>query len=124
MPQRIVVIDDATAIVNLYDELLTDAGYEVVGKFASPPPDVHPIAAVQPDLIIMDWLFGQEAGGVDLLDMLTSDPSTATIPVIVCTAAQAALAADGGVLTQRGVRIVHKPFSIDDLLAVVEQVLA
>ncbi len=121
MPRRIVVIDDAAAIVDLYDELLTDAGYEVVGKFVSPPATVDPIAAVQPDLIIMDWFFGQEPAGVNLLEMLKSSPATAATPVIICTAARNALTDGTGVLMEGGVPIVHKPFRIDNLLAVIEQ---
>jgi two-component system, OmpR family, response regulator VicR len=123
MPHRIVVIDDVEAIVDLYDELFTDAGYEVVGTFARPPATVRPIAELQPDLIIMDWLFGQEETGMALLELLKLSLSTAAIPVIVCTAAQGTIAADESVLMQRGVRIVHKPFGIDDLLAIVKQVL-
>jgi CheY-like chemotaxis protein len=123
MPQRIVVIDDTESIVDLYDELLTDAGYEVVGTFASPPLAVQPIAEVQPDLIIMDWFFGREGTGMALLELLKLSPSTAAIPVIVCTAGDVALVPDEGILMQHGVRIVHKPFGIDDLLAVVKQVI-
>jgi DNA-binding response OmpR family regulator len=122
MPRRIVVIDDAVAIVDLYDEILSDAGYEVVGKFASPPATADPIAAAKPDLVIMDWFFGQEPAGVDLLEMLKSSPSTAATPVIICTAARNALVDGAGDLIQGDVPVVYKPFRIDNLLAVIEQI--
>lgn len=123
MVRKIVVIDDDAVIVALYDELLTEAGYEVVGTFARPPDDVHSIAMFQPDLIMLDWIFGQEASGMQFLDRLAGAPSTATIPVVVCSAAKTTLTEVERILTQRGVHVVYKPFHVDDLLHVIQQVV-
>ena len=124
MPHRIVVIDDTPEIVALYDELLTDEGYVVVGTFAEPPDHPQGIAAAQPDLIIMDWFFGKEAVGMQTLGMLKTYPPTAPIPIIVCTAAGKAVDLVEGLQTHRSLRILHKPFAIDDLLTMIQEVFA
>lgn len=121
MPQRIVVIDNSPAIVELYEDLLTEEGYDVVATFAHPPTDPSAVGDHHPDLIIMDWLFGGEANGLQVLDMLNACPATAAIPIVVCTAALREITEAEGILTQRGVRILHKPFSIDDLLALIRR---
>jgi CheY-like chemotaxis protein len=46
MPLRIVVIDDAPAIVQLYEELLSDEGYAVVATFAGPPTDPDRLGSI------------------------------------------------------------------------------
>ncbi len=124
MPQRIIVIDDTPEIVQLYDDLLTDEGYAVVATFAGPPADVSEIEHHHPDLVLMDWLFGREVAGMRILDMLRGYPPTAAIPIIVCTAAHKSLGEAEGHLTECGVRILRKPFDIDDLVAMIRHVLA
>ena len=123
MPLRIIVIDDAPAIVQLYEELLTDEGYSVVATFAGPPTDPDEVGQHHPDLIIMDWFFGGEVTGLQTLEMLKAHPPTAAIPIIVCTAAGPTLLEAQGILIQRGVRLLHKPFAIDDLLTMIQQVV-
>ncbi len=124
MPQRIIVIDDTPEIVGLYEELLTDEGYDVVATFAGPPTEPAVIERHQPDLIIMDWLFGNHRTGMQMLDMLKTYPPTAPLPIIVCSAAERTLREVEGTLTQQGVCMLHKPFAIDDLLAMIQEVLA
>jgi DNA-binding response OmpR family regulator len=124
MPQRIVVIDDTPYIVQFYEDLLTEEGYDVVGTFASPPDDPHLIEAVHPDVIILDWIFGKEAAGMRVLETLKAHAPTAGIPIIVCTVAQQAIAEVEDILPQRGVRVLHKPFAVDDLLTMIQQAVA
>lgn len=119
----IIVIDDAPEIVELYEELLTGEGYTIIATFTGPPNDPDVIGQHKPDLVIMDWLFGREAAGMRLLDMLKTYPPTAAIPVIVCTAALREISEVEGMLTQHDVRLLHKPFAIDDLLALIRQIL-
>jgi response regulator RpfG family c-di-GMP phosphodiesterase len=124
MAARIVVIDDAVDLVLLYEEMMvTSADYELVGTFHWPPSDANHVAVLHPDLIILSWLFGRDALGKEVLEMLKTSPLTAAIPVIVTTAAPDALEAAKGLLTQHGVRVVHHPFAMDTLVAVIEQAL-
>jgi response regulator RpfG family c-di-GMP phosphodiesterase len=49
--------------------------------------------------------------------------STATIPVIVCTAALDLLREQEGYLVSQGVHVVYKPFDLDHLITNVKHLL-
>ena len=50
--------------------------------------------------------------------------TTATIPIVVCTAATKLLLETSGYLLSKRVVAVPKPFDIDELLAAIERALA
>ena len=83
--------------------------------------------ALLPDLLILDLKLG-EISGQDVLKQLKEDSITAEIPVIVYTAAVleaedvAREIEDDPILYQR-VYLIRKPFDLDHLLALVEQVV-
>lgn len=114
-PTRILVINDTQEILELFREILEEEGYEVVlCSFA-----IHDLDAViehQPDLVILDFLIGGEAHGWQMLQKMKMDRRTAGIPVLVCTAALNLVRELEGHLRTKGVRVVLKPFDIDDLL--------
>src|SRR5580765_7160562 len=85
MPPRILVVNDTQEILDLFQELLTEEGYEVV-LYSYGIEDLSEIERVKPDLIILDHIIGGEAVGWQMLQKLKMKRSTATIPVIVCTA--------------------------------------
>jgi CheY-like chemotaxis protein len=121
---RIAVIDDDAVFIDLMRDLLADGeGYDV----ASAPDWMHSIEfvrEVQPDLIILDLMLGRAQTGWAVLELLREDPSTARIPVILCSAAAPALrncAAPG--VGHGPVEAVSKPFDVDDLLSVVARLL-
>lgn len=80
-----------------------------------------------PDLLILDLKLG-EISGQEVLKRLKSDPVTAEIPVIVYTAAVLEaqevhrLIADNPEYYQ-GVYLLQKPFELQNLLKLVEQVV-
>jgi DNA-binding response OmpR family regulator len=123
MPQRIVVIDDAPEIVELYEDFLSNEGYTVVATFSVPPTDPEMIGQHHPDLIITDWRFYGTGSGMQTVEMIKRYLPTAAVPIIVCTAARRDLVDIEAVLTQYGVRILYKPFAIDDLLTLVQEML-
>lgn len=55
--------------------------------------------------------------------MLKMQRSSASIPVIVCTAALDMVREQEGYLVSQGVHVVFKPFDIDHLMANVKQLL-
>jgi hypothetical protein len=55
--------------------------------------------------------------------MLQMNPRTAQIPLILCTGAVREVEALSGHLTEMGIRVVLKPFSIYHLLVVITEVL-
>ena len=115
MSTRIMVIDDSQELLELFRELLTDEGYEVVLN-AVGIQDIAEVERVQPDLIILDHIIGGAAVGLQMVRQLQLQPGTATIPVIVCTAASLAPEETEGYLQAPGIRLILKPFDVDDLL--------
>jgi DNA-binding response OmpR family regulator len=122
MPSRILVVNDTQEILELFQDLLTDEGYEVA-LYSYAIQDIEEIERVKPDLIILDYIMGGEAIGWQLLQKLKMKRSTATIPVIVCTAAVNAIQEMEGYLKSKNIGVVLKPFDIDDLLGAVHRAL-
>ena len=123
-PARIAAINDDPAILELLRDLLgVSAGYDVVtctmGEQAYDFVKEH-----RPNLILLDIRMGGEEIGWTVLERLTCDSATRPIPVIVCSAAVASLAAHRPLLEQYGVEVLPKPFDLDTLLEQVEACLS
>jgi DNA-binding response OmpR family regulator len=119
---RILVVNDTQEILELFRLLLEEEGYEVV-LAGFPIQQVDEVERINPDLIILDFVFGDQKTGWQMLQMLKMKRSTASIPVIACTAALDLVREQEGYLVSQGVHVVFKPFDIDQLLANVKQVL-
>lgn len=123
MALRIVIIEDDPSIQDLYRLLLEAEGYHVIIS-STPYEDATAVAAVHPDLIILDLLIGRKQNGWHILQQLKNSPSTASVPVLVVTAA-VHFAQEWKEFTEcHKIPIVFKPFDIDDVLALVKQLLA
>ncbi len=122
MRGRILVVDDADHIRELFQEILADEGYEVITA-ATALADPSDFAGRKPDVIVLDYLFGTEPHGEQMLQQLAACPATRDIPVILCTASTKAIETLEHDLTARGGGVLQKPFVIDDLLLIIQQVL-
>ena len=120
MPRRILVIDKTQSLLDLFQEILREEGYDVLLSLLTFP-DLDRIDQLQPDLIILDHMFGWQAEGWQMLEHLKARPSTRHIPVIVCTAAPMTADHIEPYLTTHHVELLPKPFSVDDLLGLVTQ---
>ncbi len=123
MATRILIVNDTAEILDMFRVVLEDEGYEVV-LFSFPLRKIEDIEALHPDLIILDLIFGGEKLGWQMLEMLKLQRSTNAIPVIVCTAAAQTVRDQEGYLASQGVRVLYKPFDLDDLLAMIKQATA
>lgn len=121
-PLHILAINNDQAVLNLFDDLLTDVGYRVTTQ-TYVDKDLPTIERLRPDLIILDYMWADEDGSWSLLQMLRMNPTTASIPIILCTGAVREVEALAGHLAEMGVRIVLKPFSIYQLLDLITEVL-
>ena len=124
--KQILIIDDQNQLLSLMRRILEDENYQV--HILQNGNDAYTqMKALLPDLLILDLKLGG-ISGKDVLKQLKEDAVTAEIPVIVYTAA--VLEADevareievDPVLYQK-VYLIRKPFDLDDLLALVEQVV-
>lgn len=122
MPARIMVVNDTQEILDMFRDLLEQEGYEVV-LYSYAIQDLDEILRHKPDLIILDYIFGAERTGWQLLQKLKMRRDTAAIPVVICSAAKRQIEEIEGHLLAMGVGIVLKPFNIDDLLRTVSQTL-
>lgn len=122
MAMRVLVVNDTQEILEAFRELLEDEGYEVV-LYSYAIMDMREVERIRPDLIILDYIFGGEKTGWQMLQTLKMHRSTETLPVIVCTAATNQVREIEGYLQAQGVTLVPKPFDIDTLLEAVKQAL-
>lgn len=113
--RHVLVINDTQEILDLFREILEDEGYRV-SMYSYAFRDLDEIKQDRPDLIILDFIIGGEAYGWQLLQKIKMDRATATIPIIVCTAAVQLARELEGHLKEKGVGIILKPFDIDDLI--------
>jgi CheY-like chemotaxis protein len=113
--KRALVVNDTQEILELFEEILDGLGFESV-LMSYAPRELERIRNVEPDLIVLDFLMGdRELLGWQLLQKLKMDRALATIPIVVCTAAVQAVQEQQGYLTEQGVIIVLKPFTVDQL---------
>ena len=121
---RLVVINDDTPFLELMEALLEgEEGYEVhVRKEWNNAYEY--VKEMRPDLVILDIVMGSEERGWNILNLLTLDPETRGIPVVVCSAAVQSLRQHAPMLERHGISALAKPFDLEQLLAVVEQMLA
>jgi len=123
MKARILVVNDTQEILELFRMILEEQeGYDVVLS-GFPIQQVKEIELIKPDLIILDLVLGDEKSGMQMLQMLKMQRSTAAIPVLICTAALQIVREQEGYLVSQGVHVVFKPFDIDDLLTNIKQLL-
>lgn len=113
----IILIHDSPDVREMLCLLLAEAGYTVA---ACPPVAAAPlIRRAPPDLIILDISPLQATIGWTVLDSLQTDPTTAPIPLLVCSTSPALLAD----VEQRRLPTFPEPFPPQDLLAAVAAAL-
>src|ERR687886_1744358 len=110
---RIAVINDDTAFLDLMEELLEqEEGYDV-GVCREANNAYQFVKDQRPDLVILDIRVGHEENGWTILELLTLDPDTRPIPVIVCSAAIQSLHEHQELLGRFGIQALPKPFDLD-----------
>jgi DNA-binding NtrC family response regulator len=118
----IIVVNDDTAFLELMEQLLGDEGYEAE-VMKSTKNAIEHIKERRPALIVLDVRINNEEAGLLLLDLITLDPETSSIPVIIASANLQALASRDDELAAKGIYVIAKPFDIDDLAALIRKAL-
>jgi DNA-binding response OmpR family regulator len=117
----IAVIDDDADLQNLMEQVLGDCGYRVIGFPVGEGAD-EVVQAAGANLVILDIRL-PGVSGFHVLNRLLTNPATTHIPVLVCTGTPWT-PAERASLTAMGVRVLPKPFDLDDLVAEVAALLA
>ncbi len=120
---HIIVINDNIELLEMLRELLANAGYSVA-VYTSPARAITDLGRSKPALIVVDWIFGGEHLGMQLIQRLKLRPSTAAIPLLICTAAVRPVQESADFLRGKGIGMLFKPFTFDELLAAITDTIA
>ncbi len=116
MAKLIMVVNDTEEILELFREVLTYEGYDV-SLHAYGKRGMDEVERIAPDLIISDFPpLEREQHGWQFLQMLKMRRTTAHIPVVVCTTNLRAIENNQAWMVSKGMRVVAKPFTVDELL--------
>lgn len=121
-PRSILIADDDALIRRMFGIMLSKAGYEVIqagdGREA-----LAQIARHRPDLLVLDFMMPYLTG-VEVLKQLARNPQTASLPVLMISAAvtEADLAGEP-VMQQMRVELLSKPVGFKELVDCVERLL-
>jgi two-component system chemotaxis response regulator CheY len=115
----VLVCDDAVFMRTMISDILTQAGFDIVGEAESGTQAVEKYRALKPDLVTMDIIM-PDMGGIEAVRAITDfDPQAR---VLMCSAmGQQALVAEA---IQAGAKdFVVKPFQPSRVLEAVQRVL-
>jgi CheY-like chemotaxis protein len=123
--KRVLVINDTKEILELFRDVLErEMGHDVI-LMSFAPDELARIVEQKPDLVIVDFMIGErEMEGWQLLQKMRMHPSTASIPIVACTAAVKQVRETEAYLLEQGIEVVLKPFTIDQLESAVGRALA
>jgi len=113
-PKHILVVNDTEEIIELFRDIIEDMGHRISATTFAPE-DLAEVKKVDPDLVIMDLLIDGEKHGWQLTQKMRMSRDTEAIPIIVCTAATEVVREQEGWLTANAIKVVLKPFTVDDL---------
>jgi CheY-like chemotaxis protein len=120
--KHVLVVNDTEEIVELFSDILKDMGHRTsVTTFA--PEDLTEVRKADPDLVILDLVINGEKLGWQLAQKMRMSRDTQHIPIIICTAATEDVREQEGWLTANAIKVVPKPFTIDDLQLAVTKAL-
>ena len=119
MGHTVLVCDDAIFMRTMISDILTQAGFEVVGEAESGVQAVDKYHQLKPDLVTMDIVM-PDRGGIDAVRAICKDDPDAKI--LMCSAmGQQALVIEA---IQAGAKdFVVKPFQPSRVLEAVQRVL-
>jgi len=117
--QTVLVCDDAIFMRTMIGDILSKAGYEVIGEAETGSQAVDKYAELKPDLVTMDIVM-PDMGGIDAVrEIVKGDPGAR---ILMCSAmGQQALVVEA---IQAGAKdFVVKPFQPSRVLEAVQRVL-
>jgi CheY-like chemotaxis protein len=123
---RVVVVNDNPEFLDLMADVLHDERYPTTVIDGDRADAVELISAAVPQLLIIDLRLGSEQlHGLDVIRQVRANPALREVPTIICTGDTAALAGlDQELAVMRRVGTLVKPFSIDELLSKMQELLA
>lgn len=119
MKNRILIVDDSFYMRTMLKNMLTDAGYEVVGEAANGQQALEMTSATNPDLITLDVILPDNTGLDVLKGIRQVNP---TVKVVMCSAVGQEVIVNEALESGASAYIV-KPFSEEKVLEIVSSAL-
>lgn len=115
-----MIVDDSIYMRSLIKSALTGAGYQVVGEAQNGEQAIDLAIELQPDLITLDNIL-PDMMGFEILKVLKDEGVTSKV-VMVSAVGQQTVVNKG--LSLGASEYIVKPFTEDDLVAVVKKVMS
>ncbi len=119
--KKVLVVDDSPTERHAISTILKGAGLEVVAV-ESGEKAVEQIKQVMPDLVLMDVVM-PGLNGFQATRMISRDPATASIPVVICTSKSQETDKIWG-LRQGAKDYLVKPVVAEELLQLIKRLSA
>jgi CheY-like chemotaxis protein len=117
---HILVMDDEQELLDFFQMLLEEEGYRV--STSTYVLDLEKVRTLAPDLMVLDFMFEGASKGWAFVTMARADRRLSQIPIVLCTGAFNAVAPMRERLASQRVRVVYKPFDLDELLIAITEV--
>ena len=126
-PERthIVVVNDSPEFLALMADVLHDERYPTTVIDGDREEAVDLILAAEPDVLIIDLRLGKdELHGWEVFHQVRADPNLRELPTLICTGDPEGLALlENELAEMRRVETLVKPFSIEELMAKLQELL-
>jgi DNA-binding response OmpR family regulator len=123
MAHEITILSESQRLRDVLRAALEDRAYHVswssIASF-----ELGALAALRPDLIILDWYLGLEDQGLQALQSLKLYAPLAELPVIICSAPTVLIRGMRDQLERANTYLLCKPFGLGELHGAVEAALA
>jgi DNA-binding response OmpR family regulator len=120
MVTRILTIEASETLRELYQEILADEGYAVF-LFPYRILERSEIEHVNPDLMILDCVSGNEAPGRQILQNM--EHWRFSFPILICTTSVSFIRNMDGSLDSERFNYLSKPFDVQDLVVTIQAML-
>lgn len=120
MPKRVLIVDDAVFMRDMIKDIFSGSDFEIVGEAVHGVEAVDKYKELKPDLVTMDIVMPFKSGIEATKEILAFDDKAT---IIMCSAlGQESLVMEA--IEAGALDFIVKPFKADDVLAVVNKVLA
>ena len=120
MPKNILIVDDSLYMRTMIQGVVSQAGYEISGMAANGETAIDMALEQQPDLITLDIIL-PDMIGTDILKVLKQEEGIKSVIVMVSAVGQQSVIEEG--LRLGAAAYITKPFTPDQLIEVIENVL-
>lgn len=120
---HIFVINDAQEVLDLFYDILHNEEGHTVTLCSYRIRDLDEIRSVNPDLVIVDQVYGNEDAGWKLIQKIRMSRDMAELPIVFCTTDLRRVQELEGHLAAMKIISVIKPFLVETLLSAVAAAL-